>query len=143
MSKKTCFDLRPWAKEHRYKWRYEDGHGAGEEDAEWFVEVLCKYGLIYPKGENVLLAYATGGVKRRVREIALAHHQWDGPANEVFRFDAARLDDVAVILKPHTRRKLSPEVREKATARLKAFREGRESSLQIGLQKKQEMLDQS
>ena len=112
MNKPTCIDLREWAKKHRYRWRYEDGYRSGTDDDEWFVEVVCRYGLIYPKGGNTLLVYATRGVKRHIsRLIGVEHHQWDGDA-EVFRFPAERLDEVAAVLKPKRLRgkaELSPE----------------------------------
>ena len=100
MSEPTCIDLRPWAKAHRYRWRYEEGHSSVEPDAEWYVEVICRYGLIYPHGGSTLLAYATRGVKRHIAELAgIERHQHDDDA-EVFRFPAERLDAVAAILKP-------------------------------------------
>jgi hypothetical protein len=105
MRKPTCVDLRPWADEHRYRWRYEEGHSGTELDAEWYVEVICRYGLIYPKGGNVLIAYANAGVKRHISALStrdsglIEHHQWDGN-NEGFRFAVDLLDQVAAILKP-------------------------------------------
>ncbi len=100
MNEPTCIDLRPWADAHRYRWRYEEAHTSAEADAQWFVEVLCRYGLIYPKGGNTLLAHASRGVKRQIAELAgVEHHQYDDGA-EVFRFPVERLSDVAAILKP-------------------------------------------
>ena len=107
-----CIDLRPWADSHRYHWRWEESRQIGD-DNPFFVEVICKYGMIYPKGGNTLLAYSSAGMKQRIRrEIeGVEHHQWDGHC-EVFRFPAERLDEVAAILKPKRLRgsaKLTPE----------------------------------
>ena len=100
MKEPICIDLRHWAKANRYRWRYEEGHSSVEPDAEWYVEVICRYGRIYPKGGNVLLAYATRGVRRHIAKLAgVEHHQWDDDA-EVLRFPVNLLDDVAAILKP-------------------------------------------
>jgi hypothetical protein len=104
MSEPTCIDLRLWCKAHRYRWRFEESYLAEKPenrgDGRWYIEVLCKYGLIYPHGAETLLAYAGRGVKRRIAELAgIEHHQWDDDA-EVFRFPAERLDEVAAILKP-------------------------------------------
>jgi hypothetical protein len=98
--KPTCIDLRPWAKSHRYRWRWEESRQIGEDDP-FFVEILCRYGLIYPNGKDVLLAYASSGMKSKIRALGpdIKHHQSDGN-NEVFRFPVERLDDVAGILKP-------------------------------------------
>jgi hypothetical protein len=120
-----CVDLRPWAESHRYRWKFEEAHSGAEADAEWFVEVLCRYGRIYPKGGNTLLAYCTRGIKRHVAKIKGAeHHQSDGD-NEVLRFPADRLDEVAAILKPKRLpgpQLLTPEHREKL--KQYAFRPG-------------------
>ena len=128
MSEPTCVDLRPWATANRYRWRYEQGHSSIEPDAEWFVEVLCRHGLIYPKGGNILLAYANRGVKRHIANLAgIERHQWDDDA-EVFRFPAELLDDVAAILKP---KRLSGPVQltdeHREILKQYAFRGGQES----------------
>ena len=131
MTKPTCIDLRPWAKLHRYRWRYEESYGAEKPenrgDGRWCVEVLCRYGLIYPKGGNILLAYCNRGVKRHVAKLGVERHQTDGDA-EVFRFPADRLDEVAAILKPKRlpgRAELTERQRE--TLQKHAFRGGQES----------------
>jgi hypothetical protein len=121
-----CVDLRPWAERNRYRFRLEESFGAESDghvkgDGRWYVEVLCRYGLIYPKGGDILLAYATSGVKRHLAAMGLEHHQHDGN-NEVFRVPVGRLDEVAAILKPRRRRPpvaMTPE-------RLAALRKGRE-----------------
>jgi hypothetical protein len=107
-----CYDLRLWADGYRYRWRFEESYYAEKPEnrgtGAWFVEIICKYGLIYPYGGATLLAYANGGVKRHIRSIAGAvHHQTDGDA-EVFRFPLTQLDAVAAILKPRKRRTLDP-----------------------------------
>jgi hypothetical protein len=119
----TCIDLRPWADEHRYRWRYEEGHNGGEADAEWFVEVVCKYGLIYPHGGLTLLAYATQGKKRLLRAIPGAEHLQSDGGGEVFRFPADRLDEVAAILKPRRRRQYSPGHQAVLRERLESLRQ--------------------
>lgn len=119
----TCIDLRPWADSHRYRWRWEESRRIGEDDP-FLVEVLCKYGMIYPKGGTTLLAYASPGTKQRIRrEIEGAeHHQWDGHC-EVFRFPADRLDEVAAILRPRRRPTYSPEELERKRERARLARE--------------------
>jgi hypothetical protein len=60
MAEPTCIDLRSCAKQHRYRWRYEESYGAEKPenrgDGRWYVEIICRYGLIYPKGGATLLA---------------------------------------------------------------------------------------
>ena len=130
MSEPTCIDLRPWAKAHRYRWRFEESYLAEKPenrgDGRWYVEVLCKYGLIYPYGGNTLLAYANRGMKRRIAGLQLEHHQTDGDA-EVFRFAAERLDEVAAILKPK-RLKGSAKLTREQLANLQEGRKRLETS---------------
>jgi hypothetical protein len=110
-----CVDLRQWAKANRYRYRLEESYKAEDSqhvkgDGRWFVEILCQNGLIYPKGGDILLAYAKSGVKERIRALGddIRHHQTDGNA-EVFKFPLDRLDEVAAILKPRRRKTISPE----------------------------------
>jgi hypothetical protein len=129
MAEPACFDLRPWAAANRYRWRFEESYSAEKPenrgDGRWFVEILCQHGLIYPKGGDTLLAYATCGVKRHISQIKGAeHHQSDGK-DEVFSFPLERLDDVAAILKPRRRRTLDPD---KARAIGKATAYGAQST---------------
>lgn len=127
-----CVDLREWAKANRYRFRLEESYKAETDshvrgDGRWLVEILCRYGLIYPAGGEMLLAYATRGVKRHIAALGATHHQSDGDS-EVFKFHVQHLDAVAAILQPRTRRPgrtLTPE-------HLRALQEGRKRSLQIG-----------
>ena len=103
MIEPTGVDLRPWAKQRRYRWRYEESYHAEKPenrgDGSWYVEVLCKHGMIYPKGGKTLLAYASPRFKRRLAGLGFELHQTDGDC-EVFRFPADRLDEVAAVLRP-------------------------------------------
>src|SRR5688572_12928370 len=97
--------LVQWAKEHRYRWRFEESYYAEKPehrgDGRWYVEILCHNGLIYPCGGETLLAYAKGGVAGKVAGLGkdIQPHQTDGNAR-VFKFPLGRLDEVAGILKP-------------------------------------------
>jgi hypothetical protein len=124
-----CVDLRPWAKSHRFRYRFEESYYAERPeyrgDGRWFVEVLCRYGMIYPKGGSVLLAYASRGVKSRIAELpGVTHHQYDDDA-EVFRFSLELLDEVAAILKPRRKRATGASLEQ-----LKAMRERRKTLVQ-------------
>jgi hypothetical protein len=107
----SCFDLRPWIEAHRYRWHYEEGYSGSEPDVQWFIEVLCKNGFIYPYGGTMLCCYAKSGVRAKIAGVPSAiHHQHDGSA-EVFRFHVGQLDQIAAILKPRRKRAVgrSPE----------------------------------
>jgi hypothetical protein len=99
-----CVDLRLWAKAHRYRYRLEESYKAEinmhvKGDGRWFVEILCKNGLIYPYGGRILLAYANGGVVLDMTRLGITPYQADGKAR-VFKFPVERLDEIAAILKP-------------------------------------------
>jgi hypothetical protein len=93
--------------------------------ATGMFEVLCHHGLIYPKGGNILLAYANRGVKRHIAKLpSVEHHQWDDDA-EVFRFPAELLDTIAAVLKA---KRLSgpaePTEKQREVLKLHAFKGG-------------------
>jgi len=108
-----CMDLRPWAQAHRYRFRYEESYRTEQAkyrgDGRWYVEVLCKNGLIYPQGGDTLLAYCKSRTKARVAHLSpeIRHYQFDG-FNEVLAFPSKLLNQVAEVLKPRKRRILDP-----------------------------------
>jgi hypothetical protein len=125
-----CVDLRAWARANRYRFRLEDSYKAETSmhvrgDGRWFVEILCKNGLIYPCGGTTLLAYAKRGVVSAIADLGpeIRPHQHDGKKAQVFKFPFERLDEVAAILKPRKRRTYSPEHQEVLRERLKALRQ--------------------
>lgn len=128
-----CMDLRVWAKSNRYRYRLDESYKVESNshvkgDGRWFVEILCKNGLIYPDGGLRLLVYSKSGAASEIAKLGadIALHQSDGRAR-VFKFPAERLNDVAAILKPRKRRPpviLSPE-------RLHALQEGRKRIAQV------------
>jgi hypothetical protein len=128
-----CVDLGAWAKANRYRYRLEESYKAENSahvrgDGRWFVEILCRNGLIYPRGGSTLLAYAKGGVVRRMVDLGLDIHQTDGSAR-VFKFSIDRLDEVAAILKPRKRRTvtLTPEQIELRRETLRRVHERRKT----------------
>ncbi len=125
MPSRTCIDLREWAGK-RYKWRFEESYKAEKDasvrgDGRWYVEILCKRGLIYPYGDNDLLAYAKGNAPAELRRLGLKVHQ-SGDRESTFRFPVERLDEVAKVLQVRSRRVLSPEQRIAASERLSKAR---------------------
>lgn len=129
-----CVDLGPWAKAHGYKYRFEESYKAENNmhirgDGRWFIEVLCRNGLIYPCGGSALLAYANRGVKRHIAALeGVGHHQKSDGDSEVFKFPFERLDEVAAILRPRKRRMVTPTPRQ-----LEVLREGRKRLDKTGL----------
>jgi hypothetical protein len=129
-----CVDLRVWAKANRYRWRFEASYQAENDshvkgDGRWYVEILCRNGLIYPRGGLDIFAYAKGGVVSKVAELLDTEPcQKDGKAR-VFKFAVDYLDEVAAILKPRRRRAviLTPEQVERCRETLRRAREARKT----------------
>jgi hypothetical protein len=132
-----CVDLMPWAKANRYRYHLEESYRAEDNmhvrgDGRWFVEILCKHGLIYPKGGNMLLAVANIGVCQAIEAIPdVTLRRIDHKARE-FVFPLERVDEVAAVLKPRQRRTYSPEELERKRERLRLARERKKSLTQRG-----------
>ena len=100
-----CVDLRPWAKANRYRFRLEESYRVESSthvrgDGRWYVEILCKNGLIYPHGGTNLLAYTKSRTALAIAKLPGVHlYQTDGTAR-VLKFPVECLDEVAAILKP-------------------------------------------
>ena len=105
----SCIDLRPICKERRWRWRFEPSYKADHMssvnlDAPWYVEVPCINGLIYPVGDDNLLACIEEHPRMisKLRNLGpeVVHHQGD----VVFRFPLRLIDAVAGVMKPRRKR---------------------------------------
>jgi len=126
-----CVDLRLWAKANRYRFRLEESYRVESSthirgDGRWYVEILCKNGLIYPHGGTNILVYAKPGVAPVIAKLlSVPPYQTEGRAH-VFKFPIERLDEVAAILKPRKRRATGASLDQ-----LKAMRERRKLLVQV------------
>ncbi len=120
-----CVDLRSWAKASRYRFRFEESYRVESSthvrgDGRWYVEILCKNGLIYVHGGTQLLAHAKSRIAPAIAKLPGVYlYQTDGTAR-VLKFPVERLDEVAAILKPRKRRTLSPD-RARAMGKATAY----------------------
>jgi hypothetical protein len=125
-----CIDLREWANDHRYRFRLEESYKAESNthirgDGRWFVEILCKRGLIYPKGGREILAFTKStDAWKSLLKIGVQPHQV-GDRERIAWFLPELLDQVAAILRPKRRKTISPE-------HLKALQDGRKSLCESG-----------
>lgn len=101
------FDLRPWARAHRYQVRLEESHTAEQDpeargDDRAYIEVGCHRGLIYSYDTVELLAWtSTRGVLAELLALdptVRVHQRGDVEAD--VRFPARLLDAVAAVLRP-------------------------------------------
>jgi hypothetical protein len=129
-----CVDLRPWAKANRCRYRLEESYKAEDNmhvrgDGRWFVEILCKRGLIYPKGGREILAFSTStDAWKSLLDLGCTPHQ-TGDKERVCKFPIELLDQVAAILRPRRRRviMLTPEQIKARRETLRLARQARKS----------------
>jgi hypothetical protein len=103
----NCADLRAWAREHRYHWRYEESRACevdrgARADDPWYAEVPCRRGTLYPLGGDLVAAHtSTQGMRAKLLAVdsRVTVHQ-SGDHETVVRFPSGLLDAVAKVLRP-------------------------------------------
>lgn len=104
---------------------YKAEHGtAARKHDPWYMIIPCQHGHIYPHGKN-LLGVATnkrGGIAQKLRKIPGVQVVQDGDdgINAIFHVDL--LDQVAAVIKPRRRRRMTEEQKANAVARLAKIR---------------------
>ena len=109
----------------RYRVTSEHGRMARRRDP-WMLLIPCKFGHLYPFGGDLLAASIDGHSKvaARLRKLSCCRIWQDGDNGELtVVFDVADLAEVARIIRPRQRRRLSPEQRAQQAARMHAVRE--------------------
>jgi len=104
----------------RYKLRKEaDGvtwFETSEQDRVWLLELLCKYGVVYPQGGDILAATITS---RKIGKMVAALpciRSSRGDIERVVTFHVDDADAVLELLRPSRRRQVSPEERDRLVA---------------------------
>ena len=117
-----CVDLRPWANNNRYRWRFEESFRAERDpelrdDSRWYVEVLCRRGLLYPHGDDLVCAWVESSYARRelLRLDPSIQPRQLGDSETTFLFPSRLLDAVAAVLRPKRKpgRSATPEDRRR------------------------------
>ena len=103
----------------QYKVTYEESYYAERSRHTlvdpWLMIIPCQHGHIYPQGGD-LLAVSTdkrGGIARQVIGSPFVTVEQDGTDGINATFPVERFDEVAAIVKPKRRRRLSAERRER------------------------------
>jgi hypothetical protein len=121
----TCPNLRDL-----YGDRYRIGHDPAattpsERKDPWMLTIPCRGGVvIYPHGAGALAVEVDGRpilAKRLAGIPGVVLHQ-DGDQEKTFLFPVALFDQVAELVQPRRRRRLSPEQREASKSRLARYR---------------------
>ena len=110
----------------RYKVAYEQSHyadhGAGTRtDDPWLQIIPCLHGHICPWGGDLLSACTDrrGPVAKHLAELPFTTLVQDGADGVNVTFNVAHFDEVAKIMKPRRRCRLSESQRQAAAERLK------------------------
>ena len=114
-----CIDLKCHFGD-QYRVEYEESYIADRGDRArtedpWLMIILCQHGHIYPHGGD-LLGISTnrkGPITEKVRNLPCTSLALDSDEGINATFHLNDFDQVAKIVKPRRRRRLSPEQRQK------------------------------
>lgn len=114
-------DLKEFAEPKGYKLSLDESwySGCGEPKKRYW-QIKCKYGVIYPTGENTLGAY-TDHVRVIPRLLALGSLAQRGDDDASILFDPARLAEVGELLHAKRKRRMSEEQRAATALRLSQY----------------------
>ena len=108
--------------EYEESYRVERGENGRAEDP-WLMILLCEHGHICPWGGTQLAACTNhaGRVATKLKALPFTTVAQDGDDGANVLFDVEHFDQVAAIMKPRRRRRLSPEARQAAGERLRKY----------------------
>jgi len=123
-----CIDLKKRFGK-RWKVTYEESHSAefgenGRTSDPWLMIVPCRHGHLFPWGGDLLAASTDrrGGVARKLRALDCTQIRQDGDDGLTASFHVDDVKVVAKLMKPRTRRRLSPEHKAKLAAASARYR---------------------
>ena len=90
----------------------------------WYFTIPCKYGVIWPYGRQQLAICIDyhDQIANRVRALPGVWVLLDGDREKTFVFDVQMFKQVAAIVKPRKRKKLSSEQKNACSDRLRGHR---------------------
>ena len=125
-----CIDL----KEHfgdLYRVVYEESYQAerghnGRAHDPWLLTIPCRHGHIYPHGGTQLGASTNtlGPIANRLAALPGVRVVQDGDDGVNIVFDVGDFDQVAAVMQPKRRRRLTPEQRAERSERLLKYQLG-------------------
>ena len=98
------------------------GHNTRTADP-WLQIILCHHGHIFPHGGHILAASSCGRgpTARKLAALPGVTIHQDGSDGMTVLFPVERFNDVAVLMKPRRRRRMTEAQRAAATARLAKY----------------------
>jgi len=121
-------DLRELAAERGYRYGWDasyDAKGKHHDNRDpWYVVLPCRFGVVYPVGGDTLAAEVLHhpGAAKKLRALPGVRVFTEGDDGVTFRFPAALFDQVAGVLRPRKRRRLSDDQRRACAERLARVR---------------------
>ena len=108
--------------EYEESYRAERGEHGWAEDP-WLMVIPCQHGHICPWGGSILAACTkhAGRIVNRLKALPFTTVAQDGSDGANVLFDVEHFDQVAEIMRPRRRRRLSPEARRAAGERLRQY----------------------
>lgn len=107
----------------------ERGDHAWAEDP-WLMVIPCLHGEIYPYGDDQLVASTkvAGGIAKMLKALpfTMLHREGSDGADVIFPVD--RFMDVAEIMKPRRRRRMTEEAKQQMVERLRKYQFGKGQS---------------
>jgi hypothetical protein len=101
-----------------------DPHGKHRDRIDpWLYVIPCQRGTIYPHGGSLLAVEVDGRAitRQRLRGLGCTTVIQDGDESVAVTFDVADIDQIAEIVKPRRKRRLSEEQRRQAAERLAPY----------------------
>ena len=125
-----CINLRERFGEE-YKIEYEEsyyaqyGENARVEDP-WYMIIPCKHGHIYPQGYDELAVSTDkrGAISGRISRLEFVRVLQEGSDGTNAASHVDHFDEIAEIIKPRRRRRLSAEQKRLAVERLSKYQFG-------------------
>lgn len=129
----ACINLRDRFGD-RYRIAFEPCYrhkGVPREKLDPCMMVIpCRAGEIYPHGGDQLVVEINGHrrIRGKLSRLSCCRLHQDGDDCGSFLFDVADFDEVAAIVKPYRRPRLSPQQRAAARERMKCIRQAQKKS---------------
>ena len=118
----SCIDLKELFGD-RFKLDVDGGFYAERpefrrEEEPWLTHILCQHGHIGVWGDDLLVACtnSAGAVATRLKALSFAEVAQDGTDGVNVTFPLEHFDEVAEVMKPRKRRRLSEEHKAKLAA---------------------------
>ena len=123
----TCINLKDrYGDQYRIEFdpAYNPRKVPGGKLDPWYMVIPCRRGSIHPHGGNLLAVdvdYRAVTAKRVAALDGVALHQ-DGDCEKTFVFHVDLFDEVAKLVRPRRRRRLTEQQRRDGAARLRKHR---------------------